>query len=838
MKSLRLAFFNIKKHIWEVLVLILLTTASVTMLGISLTNFGKVERIYDHVLEGNGCIRAVIGIKSEGYLDEYEEILRNDERVERVIRFDALHTLTGRMTAAGKNDIELTYYIVDEDNEALIENAELDTTLSEKELAALEHPIRLPYFFKDSLGFRAGEEATLILGGKELPVTVAGFYDSGMFATTYTGLKLVVSSQDYKVLRVGTDEVTFLGFDEKDQKDPKVVENIFSDFQISATEVSDGTFIRNAVFNDYYAYERLICSVTCETVLTMVVVMSVILTVAIAFLIWQRISSDMEEQIRNIGVLMALGYRAKDISRVYVWEYALIGIIGGVIGFLCTLVISPVFFMIFRIMSGHHGTVPTAYGSLFAGIVLMILILSGIAWIKAAKVRKYPPVVALRNGTADHLFKKNHFSLEKTKNSVNLRLAMKLFAGKVGQSIGIFVCITAASTALMTGVLAKNLVGNDLIVRSAGMELSDLRMELNPYADAKEMRNDLLKDDRVRKVLLTVPLLTPVEMGEDQSQGLAQVYENFEDTENIFCTKGRPAIHDNEFMVNNLMAVTKGIDVGDEVVLGSDRYQQKFIVTGIVTSVTNSGLNIYLTYDGYHRLEPTSSLNCLEVYLNDGVDSKEFRKDMETKYGRSLRDLRKAVEEASTPEEKIRARAEEKMAVLISEYGVSGVDYSITVGDTVISGNSDDYRIKDTSSLKELIDQQNTSMMIAVNLGVIMFGFLDLVITAVILIMVTSSAIRKLQTEMGVMKALGYTSRELTLQIGYSVMPPVILAIITGGFAGAFLIKMYANLFGNISFNYTHLILTGLAMMVFCMLISIVGILRIRKITPYRLMAE
>ncbi len=49
------------------------------------------------------------------------------------------------------------------------------------------------------------------------------------------------------------------------------------------------------------------------------------------------------------------------------------------------------------------------------------------------------------------------------------------------------------------------------------------------------------------------------------------------------------------------------------------------------------------------------------------------------------------------------------MAVLISQYGVTAVDYAIRIGDTVISGNSSRFVIKEMSSIKDILKSQMES---------------------------------------------------------------------------------------------------------------------------------
>ena len=105
------------------------------------------------------------------------------------------------------------------------------------------------------------------------------------------------------------------------------------------------------------------------------------------------------------------------------------------------------------------------------------------------------------------------------------------------------------------------------------------------------------------------------------------------------------------------------------------------------------------------------------------------------------------------------------MAVLISQYDVTDVDYAIRIGDTVISGNSSRFVIKEISSMKDFLKSQMES--IAAVTKTFSFG-------AVIFIAV--STVKRQRREFGIMKSMGYTSRDLMLQLTLRILPVTIIS--------------------------------------------------------------
>ena len=67
----------------------------------------------------------------------------------------------------------------------------------------------------------------------------------------------------------------------------------------------------------------------CQLFMWLAMIMACITMAASIFLIRHKISNDIEDQMQQIGVLEALGYRSKEISLAYLYEYILSGGFGA-----------------------------------------------------------------------------------------------------------------------------------------------------------------------------------------------------------------------------------------------------------------------------------------------------------------------------------------------------------------------------------------------------------------------------------------------------------------------------------------------------------------------------
>ena len=96
-----------------------------------------------------------------------------------------------------------------------IERSPIETTLTDEEIAALEHPIYLPYAGQESLAskFSEGDTFNIIYGTKLFSFTVAGFYESIFMPATGMGFQMIVSDSDYVSLMTIIDKYEMVLFD-------------------------------------------------------------------------------------------------------------------------------------------------------------------------------------------------------------------------------------------------------------------------------------------------------------------------------------------------------------------------------------------------------------------------------------------------------------------------------------------------------------------------------------------------------------------------------------------------------------------------------------------------
>ena len=104
--------------------------------------------------------------------------------------------------------------------------------------------------------------------------------------------------------------------------------------------------------------------------------------------------------------------------------------------------------------------------------------------------------------------------------------------------------------------------------------------------------------------------------------------------------------------------------------------------------------------------------------------------------------------------------------------------------------------------------------------------------------MLMSGEIRRRRRELGIMKGMGYTSKELMHQLALQIMPAVIMATFLGTAVSLLGVKLIAGFVGNIPISVPSVLALDLAVIAFCFGCAYLGARKIKKISVYELMTE
>lgn len=836
-KILRLSLFNLKKNRREVLGIIFMTMVTVLMLSVVLINQKKIDTAYDESYERSGCVRQAVLFKVDKYRTAFADILLKDYGIEKVSEGRLIRS--NMVDVLGKDGDTVAYNLIfaTEKTERKMEAFRKLEHLPEEEIAGIRHLIWLPEGFRIKKGYDVGDDFVILKNGKEYPFTIAGFYEAGLMSNDGYSHKVILSDEDYALFAMLFDS----------SKDYECVGLFFDgeeiDFDRYLKDCNEVASENLSFTTDYHCYrwEKLNETSFLEVFMMMIIGISAVTLIASLFMIRHKISGDMEDQMQQIGVLEALGYRSVEISLSYLYEYVIAGGLGSVLGAVIACLITPfvnkgITVMLGRRVDGDGGIT----GAVIAAAAVLFLVVV-FALLKARQVKNYPPVVALRKGIRTHHFRKNICPLDKMHGNINLGLAMKSFFGNLKASAGILICIITAGTAIMFGALTYDFSRNGPygFAATMGTDWEVLMVYTLSDTDIDAFRTELTTLPQVRKAIKGFHGEHVSVKGSSDSAEVIS-FGDFADSENIHPYEGRLPQYDNEVMIGLRRSRAENIKVGDSIVLEYNGLEKAYIVSGIVGTIQNGGTVVYLTNDGYKRLNIFAAENVVQIYPAEGVSISKLQAAIDAHFGGTAKQAAEGGSNGQSREEKIRVAAQEKIAAMMNQYGVTDVDYAVQIGDELITGNSSNFVIKEFFSYEGIIKTQMVP--IAETTENFCFYALILVsgIVAVLITIITSNDVRRQRHALGIMKGLGYSSKDLMLQLALKYMP-----VILGGTAIATICGLWINdLFWGLLFaafakvNISTVVITDIFMLIFCFAVAYLSAGRIRKISVTELMTE
>ncbi len=838
-RILRLSLANIKKHRMQAILLALLILCCIAITGAALSGQQSIRHLFPDVVARCGLFNNCMLVSEKEFNDTVLSILEEDERVLNTDHLEIIWSTTTNYLDDKGDEKALYMGFTTEDMAKRIQKFAMETTLSEAEIRALEHPIYMPFAVKDNLHLKAGDTFDMIHGTRRFSFTVAGFYEAIFLSDTNNGCQMLVSDADYLTLRGVLSRHEMILYNTAEGCDTRDVANRFLQ---RIDDVTGRDVSTEIIVNSYDALFEY-CTTFTSDVTSIMLLVAVVILLTSGVMILFRISGDIQDQIQSIGVLEALGYTSGQITLAYAGEYLLLALAGVLPGTAGAFALLPVLFARGEMIAGHHADLPIIPLPILLTASGILLFVFAISYLRAMAVRNYPPVQAFRKGIAAHHFGKNYFPLRKTGSSVHLRLAMKGFVQNLRQSTGLFVCVTASAAAVVLGLLTADTFRSDMEVAKtvSGAEICDILVFVSPSADAAELAEEISLMPGVRKVNACNNALSTetVYSMNHTARMVPLIYDDFGTTECILTAEGRLPEHDNEVVVSKLFASDNNLKTGGNLTLEKNGVEKNYIITGIASSVTNGGKNLCITTAGIRRLIPVYRHRSIDIFLDGSMDKQTFKTQLLRTYGQTISDLRREEISGETLEERIRSQADSKMAELMNSYGVTHIEYAVQVGDTMISGGSSGFQISSVCDLAEILETQMgavfSTVCLAAKAGVVVIA----AVVLIIIVMMMEQTVRRQRRELGIMLGLGYTTRELMLQLTCRIMPAAAAAVILGTALGTAAVSaVFRTMIGTVLLPLPLILASAVIMTVFCFGCAYIGAGRIRKISVTELMTE
>ena len=772
-KILRIAKANVSKHKGATVSLFIIITIVSALMTVGLSVLVQVDANYwDSVDRGNSMHNVFI-IPREQYKASLEDILGNDPRVSSFECTEVLFADNPSVYYSGKTDIGTVFA-----NLSAPVSINAPNITEHDDSVPAELAVYLPEFAK-TIGFKTGDPFSIEYKNHAIELVVAGFFPTTIFANSQQGvLRFFVSPECYEYLAQYINRSVYIADRLYDVDDAMEFQTYFSD-------EADVEFV---FWGSAFAWDVQDSAVSAlspvYTMSAIILLFAVILTLVSILVIRFRVTNSIENRLPEIGVLKAQGYTSRQIKASYLAEHILLSVPASALGVLAAMPVFPQIREMFFAMSGF----PWSFSVSAAAAVLTMMAVSAslllMVWRSTRRIKKLPPVMALRGDTEEHSARRNFFPLKKFPGNIHFGLGLKnMFAySKIYAMIGVVVAGISLAITFMAVMYMNTVIDHTALIKVTGFEVSDVAVTVTRHADADALAAEIELMPEVRKTAMMDITGLKVE----GFSTFANVSDDFGKLETVLPNTGRMPIFDNEIAIPGVFRRMLAKEIGDSVTVKSGGVSKEFIITGTFSSSNNGGKVAMLTTEGYRRMDSSYKRSSINVYLNDGVTPAVFS-------------------------EKLNRQDIEKI-----------IDY------------------------QEFFNAQLGNYTGAIGAVAQVITVVSLLISSLVLVMTVRSIIAKRRREIGIMKAGGFTTKQLARQMAVSFLPITALGVVLGCVIGALTISpaMGAALAAagaeNVVFDVDPLIVAvlGAAIMLVTYAVSNTSARRIRNISVYELLTE
>ncbi len=423
--------------------------------------------------------------------------------------------------------------------------------------------------------------------------------------------------------------------------------------------------------------------------------------------------------MKNTAIMEATGYTVNELVMILLCQLVLISGGGSIVGVALGAALIDKFGILIHVSLGLPWNQPIYVECLLGVVIGVCLVFAILTLILGREYSKTSVLDALRGGVNTHNFKKNLFAFDKTSMPISVTMALKETFGKFRSQIGIiFIMLILTISTMVALGLRENYGTDEGCLKLSGIDEYDAYCEGDDTTYDKVSAMDTV-DHCYKENFFSCKIV-----GKDSTQSPnIRVVSDTSMIKGGCVIEGRWPAYPNEIILGSALASRLGVKTGDIVTAKTDRVEENYIVSGLYQSFNNMGMTAMMTFDGVSKISTivTSGTYTIDIFLKPGVTFEDYEAEFKEIF----------------PEEET-------------------FDYKVAV--------------------------HNTTGIITVVMKV--FAFLISLITCLIVAFVEALIVRtninRQWRNLGVCKALGFSSKELIRQVMLSNMPAIAIAVIIG----------------------------------------------------------
>lgn len=503
--------------------------------------------------------------------------------------------------------------------------------------------IYVPISFERLYNCKLGDKTILTVGDDTKSFIIKGFFEEPFMGNEMIGIKLaLMNEEDFNQLY----NQRLLTMEERDENKGGIrgyyLVNMYqnqnssltmSELRISINDTSG--MIGYSLFTVTKEQCKSITLMLTQIISGIMMAFLILLFAVVLIVMGHSISTGIEMDYTNLGVLKAIGFSKSKLRLVFILEYVLAELIGTIIGIIGS--IPAIYFLngIFVKMTGLLSSVKLALGSCLIILSAVLLISALFIFLKTKAIIKVAPVYAISGGR-DSIYFHSKLELSVEGKGLLLKMAFRQLTSNLKQYISSTVIVAILVFFLVTITLLGTSFDEKSIQESFGVTFCDVEIGYNPKHDqSQEVITKLTKE-----VEADITGINPIEnsfkigtnyftVNGDEYHG--SIYDDPTILKSII--KGRVPLYDNEIVITEIVAKELGIKIGDTVKVGNEKLEEEYMISGYFQCTNDLGRTIAISYQGAKKIMKDYRMDYVDYVMVDSNRSAEIVKVLEKKYG-------------------------------------------------------------------------------------------------------------------------------------------------------------------------------------------------------------
>lgn len=500
----------------------------------------------------------------------------------------------------------------------------------------------VPLGHKSNYG-EIGDRFTVKIGENEYLLTLKGYVESPMDgASTIDSIRQLISMEDMDRMLadcgdISSPDTTYVYTTAYISKAEDCGLSSMKFMRGIGKEIKDKTGVttyNTFAMDESYKYTTLLPDI----MLDIVMVFAGFLFVVVLIVINHSVGSEIDADYTTIGVLKSQGFGSAKIRALYILRYILSMTIGMVVGFAVSV---PVERAIGNACMDITGVLPEHKLSLTKSVILavfMLVLCMVMIIFRTRRVAKLSPVRAISGGRREIYFHSRlHAPIAKC--ALSLSLAYRQVTSGLKNCVGVALIAAILTFFMVTANLFGNILNSDTTMNAMGLDVTNIFIteKENVQYSAADMENAV---NEAEKMIDEKPYITRknyYNMRDVFYEGekiLCLYYKYPEDMPNI--SEGRAPLYDNEVLITDMIAETYGLAMGDKVTFSYDDNDEEYLICGIFQQASNTGMVFGMNLSGGDRLGvPRDNLR-LSYLFDDRSQLDEIEKELNERFGDML----------------------------------------------------------------------------------------------------------------------------------------------------------------------------------------------------------